>query len=143
MYFLTIIILILLLALLQSRPELHDLISPIGCTKPHLADLCTLLAPIAPKYLAIGTALKVPMDTLGLQYSPDTHQDNLRRTLKYWLDNGNKPGINYSPVTWGSIISVIEVQNFELAQRMRLHLQRRLLFPTCSGLQLLFYRIKK
>ena len=87
-------------------------------TRPHLADLCNLLAPIAPQYSAIGTALKVPMDALGLVYSPD---DNLRRTLQWWLNNGNSPDIN-SPVTWNNIISVVEgpvVQNYEVAQEIR------------------------
>ena len=79
------------------------------------------MAPIAPKYCAIGTVLRVPMDTLGLVYSPDTHQDNLRRTLEWWLNNGDKPTIN-SPVTWDNIISIIEgpvIQNYEVARRMR------------------------
>ena len=89
--------------------------------RPQLSDLCTSLAPIAPKYSAIGTALRVPMDTLGVVYSPDTHQDNLRRTLQWWLNNGDKPTIN-SPVTWDNIISVVEgpaVQNYTIAQNMR------------------------
>ena len=79
------------------------------------------MAPIAPQYSAIGTALRVPMSTLGLQYSPDTHQDNLRRTLEWWLNNGGRADIN-SPVTWDNIINVIEgpvVQNYQIAQRMR------------------------
>ena len=90
-------------------------------TRPRLRDLCTLLAPIAPQYYAIGTALKVPMDTLGLVYSPDAYQDNLKCTLEWWLNNGDKPTIN-SPVTWDNIISVVEspaVQNYEVAQRIR------------------------
>ena len=79
------------------------------------------MAEIAPKYFDIGTALNVPMSTLGLVHSPDTHQGNLRRTLEWWLKNGNKPDIN-SPVTWDNIISVIEgpvVQNYAVAQNMR------------------------
>ena len=76
------------------------------------------MAPIAPQYSAIGTALRVPMSTLGLQYSPDTHQDNLRRTLEWWLNNGDRPDIN-SPVTWDNIITVIERRNYQMAQRMR------------------------
>ena len=61
------------------------------------------------------------MGTLGLVYSPNTHQDNLRRTLQWWLKNGDKPTIN-SPVTWDNIISIIEgpvVQNYEVARGMR------------------------
>ena len=57
----------------------------------------------------------------GLQYSLDTHQDNLRRTLEWWLNNGNKPDIN-SPVTWDNIIAVIKgpiVENDQMAQQMR------------------------
>ena len=76
------------------------------------------MAPIAPQYSAIGTALRVPMSTLGLQYSPDTHQDNLRRTLEWWLNNGDQPDIN-SPVTWDNIITLIERRNYQIAQRMR------------------------
>ena len=112
---------------------LHYCFHSLGCTKPHLCDLCTLLASIAPKYLAIGTALRVPMSTLGLQYSPDTHQDNLRRTLEYWLDNGNKPDINYSPVTWDNIISAIEgpiVQNYTIAQSMREFIRSTYIYAT-------------
>ena len=90
-------------------------------TRPLLSDLCTLLAPIAHKYYAIGTALGVLMNTLGFVYSPHTHQDNLRRILEWWLNNGDKPTIN-SPVTWDNIISVVGgpvVQNYEVARRMR------------------------
>ena len=61
------------------------------------------------------------MDTLGLVYSPETHQDNLRRTLEWWLNNGDKPTIN-SPVTWDNIISVVEgsvVQKYTVAQNIR------------------------
>ena len=76
------------------------------------------MAPIAPQYSAIGTALRVPMSTLGLQYSPDTHQDNLRHTLEWWLNNGDQPDIN-SPVTWDNIITVIERRNYQIAQQMR------------------------
>ena len=93
----------------------------LGCTKPHLSDLCTLLAPIAPQYSVIGTALRVPMSTLGLHSLPDYHQDNLRHTLEWWLNNGNRPDIN-SPVTWDNIITVIEgpvIQNYEIVQQMR------------------------
>ena len=101
--------------------DIYFFCTMLECTKLQLGDLCTLLAPIAPKYSAIGTALRVPMDTLGLVYSPDTHQDNLRRTLEWWLKNGDKPTIN-SPVTWDNIISIIEgpvVQNYTIAQNMR------------------------
>ena len=79
------------------------------------------MAQIAPQYSAIGSALRVPMSTLGLQYSLDTHQDNLRRTLEWWLNNGNKPDIN-SPVTWDNIIAIIKgpiVENDQMAQQMR------------------------
>ena len=99
------------LALLQSRPELRDLMN--------------LLAPVAGKYCHIGTALNVPMDVLELIPLAKFHKDNLKCTLQWWLDNGNNPRIN-SPVTWGNIISVIEgevVDNFERAQKMRSFLQ--------------------
>ena len=88
---------------------------------PQLADLLNLLAPIAPQYSAIGTALRVPMSTLGLHLLPHTYQDNLRHTLEWWLNNGDRPNIN-SPVTWDNIINVIEgpvVQNYKIAQNMR------------------------
>ena len=92
--------------------------------------MCTLLAEIAPQYSSIGTALKVPMSTLGLVHSPDTHQGNLRRTLEWWLNNGNKPDIN-SPVTWNNIISVIEgpvVQNYKIAEEMKNFITSMMLF---------------
>ena len=114
----TVSIICLLLALLQSRPELRDLMN--------------LLSPVAPKYPRIGTALNVPMDELGLTRLADFHKDNLECTLQWWLDNGDSPRIN-SPVTWSNIISVIEgnvVQNFELAQKMRSFLQGKLLCST-------------
>ena len=79
------------------------------------------MAPIAPQYSAIGTALRVPMSTLGLQCSPDTHQDNLRRTLEWWINNGDRSDIN-SPMTWDNIITVIEgpvIQNYQTAHQMR------------------------
>ena len=87
-----------------------------------------LLSPVAPKYLQIGTALNVPMDELGLTHLADFHKDNLQRTLKWWLDNGDSPHIN-SPVTWSNIISVIEgnvVRNFDCAQKMRSFLRKLL-----------------
>ena len=114
----TVSIICLLLALLQSRPELHDLM--------------ILLSPVAPKYPQIGTALNVPMDELGLTPLADLHKHNLQSTLQWWLDNGDSPHIK-SPVTWGNIISVIEgnlVQNFYCAQKMRSFLQSKLL---CSS----------
>ena len=114
----TVFIICLLLALLQSRPELRDLMN--------------LLAPVAPKYPQIGTALNVPMNELGLTHLADFHKDNLQCTLQWWLDNGDSPHIN-SPVTWGNIISVIEgnlVQNFDHAQKMRSFLRGKLL---CSS----------
>ena len=58
------------------------------------------------------------MDTLGLVYSPGTHQDNLRHTMDWWL---NKPTIN-SPVTWDNVINVVEVpvvQNYIVANEIR------------------------
>ena len=100
---------------------IYSIFCSLECTKLQLGDLCTLLAPIAPKYCAIGTVLRVPMDKLGLVYSPETHQDNLRRTLEWWLNNGDKPTIN-SPVTWDNIISVVEgsvIQNYTVAQNIR------------------------
>ena len=111
----TVSIICLLLALLQSRPELRDLMN--------------LLSPVAPKYPQIGTALNVPMSSFRFHDLPQYCQYNLEHTLEWWLVNGNSPHIN-SPVTWGNIISVIEgnlVQNFELAQKMRSFLQGKLL----------------
>ena len=88
---------------------------------PQLIDLLNLLAPIAPRYSVIGTALRVPMTTLGLHPLPEYHEDNLRRTLEWWLNNGDRLDVN-SPVTWDNIINVIEgpvVQNYKIAQNMR------------------------
>ena len=88
---------------------------------PQLTDLLNLLAPIAPQYSAIGTALRVPMSTLGLHLLPHTYQDNLKTTLEWWLNNGDRPDVN-SPVTWDNIINIIEgpvVQNYRIAQNMR------------------------
>ena len=87
------------------------------------------MAPVAPRYSAIGTALNVPMSTLGLLPLPDYHQNNLSQTLQWWLNNGNNPEIN-SPVTWDNIISVIDgpiVQNYEVAQRIREFIKSKLL----------------
>jgi hypothetical protein len=78
-----------------------------------------ILAEIAPQYNNIGTALNVPMKTLGLIHHPDNHQDNLRRTLEWWLINGDSVR---SPVTYNTIINAIEgpiVQNYRLAQEIK------------------------
>ena len=76
------------------------------------------MAPIAPQYSAIGTALRVPMSTLGLHPLPDYYEDNLSRTLEWWLNNGDRQDIN-SPVTWDNIITLIEGRNYQIAQQIR------------------------
>ena len=76
------------------------------------------MAPIVAQYSAIGTALRVPMSTLGLHPLPDYYEDNLRCTLEWWLNNGDRQDIN-SPVTWDNIITVIEGRNYQIAQQMR------------------------
>ena len=56
------------------------------------------------------------MNTLGLHPLPEYHEDNLRCTLEWWLNNGNRQD---SPVTWDNIINVIKARNFEIAQNMK------------------------
>lgn len=80
-----------------------------------------LLSEIAPRYQDIATGLKIPLHTLGLPPHQQSHQQNLRTVLEWWLDNGNSPVVN-SPVTWGNIISVVEgplVKNYRIAKKMR------------------------
>ena len=99
----------------------------LGYSKPQLNDLCTLLAPTAPKYSAIGTVLKVPMSELGLLPLPAYHPDNLSQTLQWWLNNGERPDIN-SP---DNIISVIDgpvVQNYQVAKNIRKFIKSKLYY---------------
>jgi hypothetical protein len=87
--------------------------------RPQLLDLMNILAEIAPQYNDIGTALNVPMSSLGLPDNPDKYKDNLRRTLEWWLINGDSVG---SPVTYNTIINAIEgpiVQNYRLSQEIK------------------------
>jgi hypothetical protein len=87
--------------------------------RPQLLDLMNILAEIAPQYDDIGTALNVPMSSLGLPDNPDKYKDNLRRTLEWWLINGDSVG---SPVTYNTIINAIEgpiVQNYRLSQEIK------------------------
>jgi hypothetical protein len=84
-----------------------------------LVDVLKILAEIAPQYSDIGTALRVPMKTLGLNKDSDKHQSNLRTTLEWWIASGNRIG---SPVTFDTLIEAIEgpiVQNYELAQEIK------------------------
>jgi hypothetical protein len=85
---------------------------------PQLHDLMNILAEIAPRYADIGTALKVPMASLGLHPLPFYYKDNLRQTLEWWLNNGDSVG---SPVTYDTIIDAIGgpiVENYRLAQEI-------------------------
>ena len=70
---------------------------PLKCTKPHLFK--SLLTSISPQYSAIGTAIRVPMSTLGLHPLPDYP---FQCTLEWWLNNGN----------WSD--NVIEGQNYHI-----------------------------
>lgn len=95
-----------------------------------------LLAPIAPRYSLIGVGLKVPISSLGCTPLPDYNIDNLMRTLKWWLDNGNSPKVN-SAVTWENIIGVIEgpiVQNFEVSETMRKFLLEKYVQCNCDSI---------
>ena len=77
-----------------------------------------ILAEIAPRYADIGTALKVPMTSLGLPDNPDEQNDSLRQTLEWWLNNGDSVG---SPVTYDTIIDAIGgpiVDSYRLAQEI-------------------------
>ena len=89
--------------------------------KPELRHLFSLLSPIAHKYLIIGTLLNVPdLDLLTVDL-PQFHQTNLIKVLQYWMENGDTPTM-YSPVTWKTIIEIIEgdiVSEYQTAQKMR------------------------
>jgi hypothetical protein len=89
--------------------------------RPQLLDLMNILAEIAPQYDDIGTALNVPMSSLGLPdaMNPDEYRANLGQTLEWWLINGDSVG---SPVTYNTIINAIEgpiVQNYRLSQEIK------------------------
>jgi hypothetical protein len=114
---LTILIVLLLVLILSGDIELNP--GPKTDVKPELLHLMKLLAEIAPQYSDIGTALNVPMSSLGLIASPDTHRDNLRRTLEWWINNGATVG---SPITYDNIIDAIKgpiVQNFRVSENIR------------------------
>jgi hypothetical protein len=103
-------------------------------SKPRIGDLTILLAPVAPQYNTIGTCLHVPMSQLGLDPRV-SHQDNLRTTLQWWINNGDSPHIN-SPVTWDNIIKVfengpVELQNYELVQKIKQYA----ISSTCTSAQ--------
>ena len=103
----------------ESKPVDLNQLYFINIDDRQLVDILNILAKKAPKYGDIGTALRVPLERLGLIYHPDNHQDNLRRTLQWWMNNGNSIG---SPVTFDTLIEAIEgpiVQNYELAQKIR------------------------
>ena len=89
-------------------------------TKPELRDLINLLAPLAPKYLAIGIRLNVPMDELGLYHLPRFCQEDLITTLEWWMKNGDKVG---SPVSWDTVITAIDssdvIGNYEVVKKMK------------------------
>ena len=88
-------------------------------TKPELRDLIDLLAPLAPKYLAVGIRLNVPMDELGLIDLPQFYQKNLITTLEWWMKNGDKVG---SPVSWDTIITAIDsdiIGNYEVVKKVK------------------------
>ena len=88
-------------------------------TKPELRDLVDLLAPLAPKYLAVGIRLKVPMDELGLYHLPHFNREDLITTLEWWMKNGDKVG---SPVSWDTIITAIDsdiIGNYEVVKKMK------------------------
>ena len=87
-------------------------------TKPELRDLVDLLAPLAPKYLAIGIRLKVPIDELGLYHLPRFYQEDLITILKWWIENGDKVG---SPVSWDTVITAIDsdiIGNYEVVKKV-------------------------
>ena len=88
-------------------------------TKPELRDLIDLLAPLAPKYYAVGIRLNVPMDELGLINLPQFYQQNLITTLEWWMKNGDKVG---SPVSWDTIITAIDsdiIGNYEVVKKVK------------------------
>ena len=89
-------------------------------TKPELRDLVDLLAPLAPKYLAVGIRLKVPMnDIAGLYHLPHFNREDLITTLEWWMKNGDKVG---SPVSWDTIITAIDsdiIGNYEVVKKVK------------------------
>jgi hypothetical protein len=85
--------------------------------KPDLYHLLNELSEISWKYRQIGIALRVP--NLGLPPLPDSHTDNLRRTLEWWMDNGDRVG---SPVTYETVINAVKgpiVENFRVSEQLR------------------------
>ena len=88
-------------------------------TKPELRDLIVLLAPLAPKYLAVGIRLNVPVDELGVINLPQFYKKNLITTLEWWMKNGDKVG---SPVSWYTIIAAIDtdvIGNYEVLKKVK------------------------
>ena len=88
-------------------------------TKPELRDLIDLLAPLAPKYLAVGIRLNVPTDELGLINLPRFNREDLITTLEWWIKNGDKDS---SPVSWDTIITAIDsdiIGNYEVVKKVK------------------------
>jgi hypothetical protein len=73
---------------------------------------------MASQYNDIGTALKVPMESIKLT---NDYQDNLKQTLAWWIDSGYSDGL---PVTWRNIINVIKEINYEVAEKMEIFIQQ-------------------
>ena len=98
---------------------MYNIIVPLLDTKPELRDLVDLLAPLAPKYLAVGIRLKVPMDELALYHLPHYNREDLITTLKWWMNNGDRVG---SPVSWDTIITAIDsdiIGNYEVVRKVK------------------------
>ena len=79
-----------------------------------------ILVPLAPKYLAVGIRLNVPIDELGLYHLPRFHQDDLITILNWWTKNGDKVG---SPVNWDTIITAIDsdiIGNYEIVKKLKI-----------------------
>jgi hypothetical protein len=84
--------------------------------KPELHDLCRLLSDVTYEYSRIGTDLKVPVQ--NYVYPSSQYNDILRNVLNHWINNGNNPNIN-KPVTWRTIIDVVEPFNYRISEEMR------------------------
>jgi hypothetical protein len=98
--------------------HLHHERSNLLYNRPSLDDLTKLLHEMASQYNDIGTALKVPMESIKLT---NDYQDNLKQTLAWWIDSGYSDGL---PVTWRNIINVIKEINYEVAEKMEIFIQQ-------------------
>ena len=87
---------------IQSHVIIYFSISAILSTCPDEYELLNLLVSINSNWFEIGTALKIPHNTLeGLRHSNDGDAVKLKVVIHSWIMTQS------SPVTWETVIAAI------------------------------------